>query len=244
MSTSTKWASEREATRSFLDLQEQAERCRDMYVRAHMRLPEPLRRFLDIDATDGAGSQPSLSGMAPPQFPKPSIATDEWVWVEFARTLPMTAIPAVLRDESQPLRARDVVTKVVQLLPKASAGSVANLFSKLDGKVIRREQDGWVLINREKAPIVYDGRLWGTSDVFQQTEIAAYRRDIIVHVLRQFDSGLQIVQIVDQLQRLEWLQAPFNKDLVKADMQALQVDGRVRHRGNSRKWEATPEKPN
>ena len=50
----------------------------------------------------------------------------------------------------------------------------------------------------------------------------------------------QIVQIVDQLRKLPWLKAPFNKDLVKEDMIALGGKSLVRHRGNSKKWELMP----
>lgn len=240
MSGTPLWREEREATKAFWDLQDQAERCRDLYVRAHMQLPEPLRRFLGLGALDAATTNRSV--MSPPPFPRPSIASDEWVWVDIAKALPITAIAAVLRDEQQVLRAKDVVAKVTQLLPKVSSGSVANLFTKLDGRILQREEGGWRLLHRDKAPIIYEGRLWGHAEAFQKSEIAAYRRDVIVHLLKQFASGFQIVQIVEQLANLPWLRAPHNKDLVKEDMQALQAEGRVRHRGNSRKWEVTPER--
>jgi len=181
--------------------------------------------------------------MSPPPFPRPSIATDDWVWVGLKYAMPSTAITAVLRDETGWLRSRDVIAKVVALLPSVSSGSVANLFSRLEGDVLKREGEGWTLVSRDRAPVLHEGRLWGFAEAFKKEEIASYRRDIIIYVLQQYSSGFQIVQIVEQLQKLPWLKAPYNKDLVKDDMQALQAEGRARHRGNSRKWEAVPEEP-
>jgi hypothetical protein len=245
----SQWQLEREASRSFYELQEHAEKCRDLHERANMQLPEPLRRFLGLGAVAEPKAQSSAPAITipvipPPTHPRPPIAGDDWVWVELDAVMPTTAVAGVLRDQVQPQRARDVIAAVVRLLPRVSSGSVANLFSRLEGSVLRREDGGWLLINRDVAPVLYEGRFWGPASAFQKQELAAYRRDVIVHLLRQFETGLQTVQIVDQLKRLPWLRAPYNKDLVKEDMKALADDGKVRPRGNTRKWEIAPVREN
>jgi hypothetical protein len=164
------------------------------------------------------------------------------VWVDVRNVMPTTAVPAVLRGVTGPMRARDVVERVVKLLPMASRGSVANLFSRLDGKVICKQDEGWVLMDPSQAPILVEGRLWGPASYFQKEELASYRRDVIAYLLSQHQTGLQIVQIVDLLSQVPWVKAPINKDLVKIDMQKLQHEGLARHRGNSRKWELSPER--
>src|SRR5579871_727999 len=239
MSTgNSQWQLERDATRSFLDLQEQAEKTRDAYEKAKMQLPEPLRRFLGLGVIEVKANAPI---MPPPPYPRPPVTGDDWIWVPLADVMPITALAAVLRDEVHPLRAREVIEKVTALLPSVSAGSIANLFSKREGVTIKRSPDGgWVVMNRETTPILHEGRMWGKAEWFQQYEVAAYRRDVIQYLLGQFTSGFQIVQIVDQLRKLPWLRAPFTKDVVKTDMNDMFNRGLVRHRGNSKKWELVP----
>lgn len=87
-----------------------------------------------------------------------------------------------------------------------------------------------------RAPILFEGRLWGPANIFQKYEIADHRREAILWLLQKFP-GQQIVQIVERLQDCEWVRAPKNKDLVKADMQILEKDGLVERRGNTRKWQ-------
>jgi hypothetical protein len=69
-------------------------------------------------------------------------------------------------------------------------------------------------------------------------DVAAHRRESILHILSGYTTGLQIVQIVDQLRKCSWVHAPVNKDLLKADMEVLQEREKARRRGNSKKWEA------
>ena len=77
----------------------------------------------------------------------------------------------------------------------------------------------------------------GPREIFQKSEIAGHRRDAILHVLSNFDSGLQTRQLVEQLGRCSWVHAPVNKDLIKTDLEMLAELGKVRRRGNSKKWE-------
>jgi hypothetical protein len=38
------------------------------------------------------------------------------------------------------------------------------------------------------------------------------------------------------------VKGPINKDLLRADLDVLSEEGKVRRRGNSKKWEIAPEK--
>jgi hypothetical protein len=71
-------------------------------------------------------------------------------------------------------------------------------------------------------------------------ELAAHRRDAILHILQHFEMGLEVVQLVEQLTNCSWVIAPVNKDLLKADVQVLESEGKIRRRGNTRKWEIAP----
>jgi hypothetical protein len=97
-----------------------------------------------------------------------------------------------------------------------------------------------MLLKVEKAGLVRDGRLWAPPGVFAKPEMAAHRREAILHVLKHFPTGLQTVQIVEQLRNCSWLHAPVNKDLLKLDMESLLEAKKVRRRGNTKKWELAP----
>lgn len=53
-------------------------------------------------------------------------------------------------------------------------------------------------------------------------------------------SGLQVDQVVEALDSCTWLHATVNKDLVKADIEELREDKKVRRVGASKKWELAP----
>jgi hypothetical protein len=123
------------------------------------------------------------------------------------------------------------------MVPTVSSGSISNIGTRLNGKSIQRQDDGWVIVDPSKAGIIKDGFLWGPPSIFEKHELAAHRRDAILHLLKHYNAGLQAVQIVEQLHNCHWIQAPINKDLLKADLEVLQQAGKIRRRGNSKKWE-------
>jgi hypothetical protein len=239
---------EQEALRSLLALLDQAESCRQLYERAGMTLPEPLRRILgmgDATATPQPGRPaPGRMTIPPPDGPpRPVDAPADWIWIRAKDSSPTSAVLAVLRASEGAIRARDVVTGVQMIQPDISSGTVANLGSRLEGrKLIERDgRDGWTLKNREQSPIAADGYIWGPASIFSKQEMASHRREAITYLLRRSPGGLQAVQIVEQLRMCPWLRAPANKDLIKGDLDWLEGEKRVRRRGNSRKWELVGE---
>ena len=232
---------EQEALRSLLSLLEQAERCRQLYERAGMTIPEPLRRILGIADADVA-PHPRVSVPPPTSPPKPAEAQPGWIWIRSEDATPTSVVLAILRDSKEAIRAKDVNAKVHAIQPEVITGSISNIGNRLDGeKIIQRTEEGWSLKERDKAPVFREGYFWGPPAVFGKQELAAHRRDGILHLLRVSPGGLQTSQIVEQLRVCPWLHAPLNKELVQADIENLEREKKVRRRGNSRKWETIPE---
>ncbi len=172
----------------------------------------------------------------------PPEAKSDWIYIQEKDATPTSVALAVLRTSKEPIRAKDIIARVTAILPNVVRGSINNIGSRLaESRLIDRTEEGWTLARPESAGIIHEGNLWGPREIFQKSELAAHRRDAIIHVLRNFDTGLQTRQLVEQLGRCSWVHAPVNKDLLKADMEILSELGKVRRRGNSKKWEVIRE---
>lgn len=233
---------EQEALRSLLALLEQAERCRQLYDRAGMSAPEPLRRILGLTEAVATAPPPRVTVPAPEAPPRPAEAQPGWIWIAAKDASATSGVLAALRADGKPVRAKDVITRVQALQPDTNTGSIPNIGNRLDGKGINRGEEGWTLKSPDLAPIAKDGFFWGPPSIFNKHELAAHRRYGIIHLLRMSPSGLQTTQIVEQLLACPWLHAPVNKELVQADVEWLvNNENKIRRRGNSRKWELVPE---
>jgi hypothetical protein len=233
------------ATQTLLDLFERAEKCRALYEEAEMALPEPLKRFLGlIESSNGHGSAlPYVVIPGPRRSKQPPEAGPDWIWISAKSASTQSVVMALLRQAPSPIRARDMVELVQEVLPEVPKGSVANVGTRLSGKEIERTDAGWSLRSPELAGVLFDGQLWGPPSIFGKYELAAHRRGAILHLLSFTPAGLQATQIEEQLRRCSWLKAPVNKDLLKEDINFLSGSGerKIRRRGASRKWELTPE---
>jgi len=233
-----KMDAEREALKSLMDLYDLAKKCQQLHEAAAMPVPESLKRFLGMsDSSGNAGALKRGTSIEPPSHVSPPEANADWISIPVAEASVSTVALAILRKAGL-MRAKDLNEAVLELLPEATAGSVSNMGTRLQATVIDRTEDGWKLLNKEAAGIITNGRLWGPVTVFGLPDVAAHRRESILHILKSYPSGLQIVQIVDQLRKCSWVHAPVNKDLLKADMEKLQSEDKARRRGNSKKWEA------
>ena len=235
---------ELEASRSLVELIEQAKKCQALYERAHMALPEPLRRVLGMNGTGtGKGSAPPNIS-APDKPPMPIDASPEWIWIRASEAMPANIVMAVLRGAKGPLRPKDVIERVTAILPEIPAGTIYNVGPRLEkqGVIRRSNETGWELLKPEIAGVVHKGYFWGHPAIFSKQELAAQRRAALLHILGFHPTGLQIVQILQQLKRCPWVVAPINKDLVKEDIGVLSNAGKVRRRGNTKNWEIPREK--
>lgn len=235
------FSAELEATRSLVELYEQAQKCQTLFERAHMALPEPLRRVLGMNATgEKASAPPNIAG--PEKPPMPLDAAPDWVWIKASEASPASVVLALLRAAKAPVRPKELISQVTSIVTDAAAGSIYNVGPRLDSRqVIRRSEDGWELIKPESAGLIHKGFFWGPPSVFGKQELAAQRRAALLHVLGFHPTGLQIVQILQQLKRCSWVVAPVNKDLVKEDIGVLKELGKVKKRGNTKNWEIVRE---
>lgn len=236
---------ELEATKSLLALIEAAEACREAYVRANMALPEPLQRFFGITDKPLAQAKHVHAALPEPDVMRPRNVADGWVPIPLANAMPPTITLAALRAVGGgPIRAKDLIDKVVELLPSASRGSIANAGTKLEEEgLIGRDDEGWRLRDIEMAPLIFEGHVWAPAESLGRQEITAYRRSAVLHLLKIAPSGLQTAQILEQLRhQCPWLLAPVNKEIIQDDIETLQSERKVRRRGASRKWELAPEK--
>jgi hypothetical protein len=224
---------ELEAQRSLLDLYEQATKCKTLFERANIALPEVLKRVLGMN---GAGYKANVSHVsAPERPPMPPEAGQDWISIREKEAMPTGIVLAILRKAKGPVRAKDLNARVMEVLPHVLRGSISNIGTRLKGKAIRLTDEGWEVIAPESAGVLYKGFLWGPPAIFAKQELASHRRDSILHILAHFQTGLQTVQIVDELRKCQWVHAPINKDLVKEDMEILAEQDKVR-RGSSKKW--------
>ena len=237
---------ERLALQSLMDLYEQAKKCQQLFEGAQMALPEALQRFLGVSehtAKSTPQHQRQSAVIPPPERTNaPEGAGPDWIWID-ARSASATAVAlAFLRSAADaPVRPKDLFAQITTVLPGALNGTIANIGTRLGGEVIERGNEGWRLLKPEMAGIIHDGLLWAPPSVLSKQELAAHRRDAILHILKHFPTGLQTVQLVEQLSNCPWVHAPVNKDLLKADMEVMDSERKVRRRGNSKKWEISPE---
>jgi len=234
------FSAELEATRSLVELYEQAKKCQALFERAHMALPEPLRRVLGMSgAVEKTTTPPNIS--APEKPPMPVDAGPDWIWIKATDASPASVVLALLRGANGPLRPKELIDEVTSLL-EVPAGSVYNVGPRLESRqIIKRGEEGWELIKQEGAGLIHKGFFWGPPTAFGKQELAAQRRAALLHVLSFHPTGLQIVQILQQLKRCSWVVAPINKDLVKEDIGVLKDAGKVKKRGNTKNWEIVRE---
>jgi hypothetical protein len=234
---------EQEALKSLMDLYEQSRKCQQLYERAGMAIPEVLQRVLGMN---GSNHKANGRTRVPPSIPPPARPNEpagiepDWIWINVEDASPTSVVLAILRASIDPLRHKDIVDRVIKLLPNVTIGSIGNIGTRLEGKILERTPDGWRLLDHTSAGVLKDGFLWGPQTIFSKQELAAHRRDAILHVLAHHKTGLQTVQIVEELNNCSWVKAPINKDLLKADLEILRSKGKIK-RGSSKKWGITPD---
>jgi hypothetical protein len=231
------------AVSSYLRLLTEAQDCKRHYEKAGIPLPTPLLRLLGEETIISPHEQMSLKINSPDidssrLATRPPEATKDWISIRAKDASPTTIALALLRDQDEPVRAKDLAARVHSILPNTVGGSIYNLLNRLEADGIVSNKDArWTLENKELAGVLTENYLWAPSDLLTKTDLAAHRREAIVHLLRS-ESSMQIMEIVDKLHRWEWVKAPVNKDLLKIDMQVLDEQGLARRIANTRNWEA------
>jgi hypothetical protein len=229
------FTAELEAIQSLNKLVEQARECRQLHERANMPVPELLRRMF---AMNGQGDRKVVALIRPPETPpRPREADSDWISISVKDAYATSMVLALLRDADGPIPPKAILAQVHEIRADIPSGTIYNLGARLDGTSIKRSDEGWELLTPTTAPILQGDLVWGASDFFSKQELAAHRRDAILHVLGIYPTGQQISQLIEMLKNCAWLKAPVNKELVQDDIEILRKDGKVKRRGNTRKWE-------
>ena len=204
---------------------------------AGLVVPDPLTQALS-DVPKGEYRPSHVPAIPPIKRSKtPLDAGSDWISISANDGSPTSVTLAVLKGANGPMRAKDVADRVTGMISDVTYGSIANIATRLAGEKIQRTDEGWALVSGSATPVLLDGFLWGPPSVFSKQDLAAHRREAIVRVLEHFPSGLQIVQLVEELKKLGWVRAPINKDLLKEDVAVLRQLGKIKRRGNAGKWE-------
>lgn len=239
---------ELQAAQALVALYEQAKRCKQLYESAGLVIPEPLQRFLGIGTVTENGAKslrsPATKGfITPPIDPEARpVEAEDWIYLPIQDAAPQSIALAYLRAAAKPVRHKDLVSYITNLLPNVPSGSISNIGTRMFAEgILASTEEGWIINDPARGGILGREVIWGPPSIFSSQEVAAHRRHAILHVLRQFPGGLQVVQIVEQLKSASWVKAPVNKDALKTDIKVLVSGGKIRQRGNSRKWELVPE---
>jgi Fe2+ or Zn2+ uptake regulation protein len=160
------------------------------------------------------------------------------MWVEARSCTPTTLIPAVIRESPLPLSGQQVIDRVQELNSLLNRGSIYNAANRLVSNGMLERSGDWKLrYEPAKTPLLQEeGTVWGPESMFQAQEKAAHRREAILYILERYETGLMVVQLVEQLKNCSWMKALANKDLVKQDVKKLFGDGKIRKVGNTQKW--------
>ena len=172
-----------QAYRDLSELLEKAEDVRRQFVAAGIPLPPPLSLLYE-DGTDDPG-KPGIEGLSGPT--PPAVATDEWIWVPLGDLPAQELALAVLRENNRAMPATEVVAEVRKYRPDINQGSVFNVGPRLvDAEILHRDEDGWTLLDPERAPLIHDDAAWGPVGLFSRQDVAGYRRRLILELLAEF----------------------------------------------------------
>jgi hypothetical protein len=231
------------AASSYLRLLNEAQECKRLHEKAGIALPVGLLRFLGEEG-NASGHEQMMLKISSPDIDSSRLATKpieadrEWVSIKAKDASPTTIALAVLRGLDEHIKAKDLSNRVTSISPNIVGGSIYNLLNRLEdtGDVVNGDE-GWKLVNRDAAGFLSGEFIWAPPSRLTKQDLAAHRREAIIHILRN-ESSMQIMEIVDRLHQWDWVKAPVNKDLLKTDMQVLEEQGLVRRIANTRNWEA------
>jgi hypothetical protein len=228
---------EMRAYKSLQGLMEAARETERLFRLAGLPVPLTLLRlFGDADVNgDGQDRRSAIPPMKSPD--RPPEATSDWIWVEASELLTTNLILSILRVEGGgPKRPQELHQLSLAYKPESNVVSIFNAGSRIEGRLIRKDDNGWVLIDPAKVPILRKGFAWGPSEIFAAQEVASYRRAVVRHLLETSAGGLMTMQVVESLRNANEYKFPVTKELIQDDLEAMQGAGRVKRVTNSRKW--------
>jgi hypothetical protein len=221
--------------RDFLSWLESARRLWREFEKEGVQVPATLIRLLSDTNHNPTKRKIRRTVLRKPEEPeKPKQAGDDWLWLDAKEASLRTVVLAVL-NEGNPLPIKEVINKVKEILPNSNKGSIYNLGAQEDR--IQKTDQGWTLRNDARAPVLYKNFVWGSPELLQKQDLAAFRRMAVRYLLETSPDGLQIMQVYRQLEGSDWLKVPLSKDLIKEDLFLMRNEKKVRQLGGkSKKW--------
>jgi Fe2+ or Zn2+ uptake regulation protein len=198
--------------------------------------PPPLARLLGIPL---AGQDDvELPSLASPH--KPLGAHPDWLWLPIRELSAATMILGTIRAADGSMAAPEIVAQVTKRRPDFSPGTVHNALSRLQTqKDIKIGAVGVSLVDRATAPVLDDEYGWAPLERLSHWEVAYFRREVVLHILRHNPAGIAAFELRDALNN--WKSPPVGtatKENVKADLEALSKENHVRVDKASKRWTA------
>jgi hypothetical protein len=222
-----------QAFEAFLQWKEQGRKVSDLLQSAGIPIPEELGRAISNRKNDQTVSR-RIPIPAPNSPPRPENSKDDWYWIKASDVSVRTLVLAILND-GEKWAPKELLKRVGKYLSKQNPGSVYNVGAQLEGTLIKKDDEGWLLIGKN-APVLYEEHLWGPSSVFLKQDLASFRRMAVKYILEMNPDGLPLIQVFKLLDAVNWLRTPKSKDLIKADLKDLAKQGYARRLGNSKRW--------
>lgn len=138
----------------------------------------------------------------------------------------MTIVPAVVRGETVKVRDLPDRLRAVGYEP-ATVAALWSTVAKLQTLgAVTTERGVMHVVSGYVTGTIKDGRIWGDPSIFQPQEIAHHRREAILQLMAKYQPVLR-AELVDALEKTEWVRAPKVVSLIKADLEQMAKAGLV-----------------
>jgi hypothetical protein len=172
----------------------------------------------------------------PDYGPPPKEAGKDWVAMKTTGASPYALALAILKAQNGPISRPDLSNKVSELrgLKRSNAGYNVLTKMKAVGEADETPEGGWTLRDKTRGGIVVGNILWTPEDELTYADRAEHRREGIL-LLLELNGPLKGYQISNGLKASPWIRAGKNNNFVKADMNQLENDEKVR-RLEDKRW--------
>jgi len=145
----------------------------------------------------------------------------EWLWLGLD-SLKTQAMALALLRQSETIHGIKALKSMME--PRRGAmsdGTLYNMMRRLTQQgTIRFERGRMTLLDQAKAPQIWGKHAWGPAEIFTRQEIAIYRRNLILALLKINPGGLSATEITGTIQTLAQ-NIPHTRDAVRDDMATL-----------------------
>jgi len=190
--------------------------------------------------------------VAPPSQPdhgaRPEGAGPKWISLLASQASPFALALAFLRNAPNPFTSAQLNSALAALRNiKGGAGYTTLDPLKKAGVIVAVEgaDNLWNILDRNRGGILANRFLWCSPDILNIYDWASIRREAVILLLREHPEGLKISVIAKTLMNCDWLHAPVDPHLIKADMRQLEAKGITQQNAIEKTWRLTPqsEKP-